>query len=139
MRSALLPAVPPGLSMSECENKRSASGSTAYPGCPTIHQSLGPAVLPRVPSAPAACHHPSYPSYQSGRMFLLYLLGCRTSVQFDFLSVLVVLFCFLKLLLSLFWLCEEAQCVYLCLHLGFHILQTFKKICSSTLYFSKNL
>ena len=23
-----------------------------------------------------------------------------------------------KLLLSFFWLCEEAQCVYLCLHLG---------------------
>ena len=35
---------------------------------------------------------------------------------FDFLSVLVV-FVF-KLLLSLFWLCEEAQCVYLRLHLG---------------------
>ena len=33
------------------------------------------------------------PSYWSGWMFLLYLLGCRTSIQFDFLSVLVV-FCF---------------------------------------------
>ena len=29
-----------------------------------------------------------------------------------------------KLLLSLFWLCEEAQCVYLCLHLG----QKFKNV-----------
>ena len=27
-------------------------------------------------------------------------------------------FFFFKLLLSFFWLCEEAQCVYLCLHLG---------------------
>ena len=27
-------------------------------------------------------------------------------------------FLFLNLLLSLFWLCEEAQCVYLCLHFG---------------------
>ena len=36
-------------------------------------------------------------------------------MQFDFLSVLVV-FVF-KLLLS-FWLCEEAQCVYLHLHLA---------------------
>ena len=35
---------------------------------------------------------------------------------FDFLSVLVVFV--LKLLLSFFWLCKEAQCVYLCLHLG---------------------
>ena len=38
-----------------------------------------------------------------------------TSTQFDLLSVLVVVF---KLLLSFFWLCKEAQCVYLCLHLG---------------------
>ena len=37
-------------------------------------------------------------------------------MQFDFLSVLVV-FVF-KLLLSFFWLCKEAQCVYLHLHLG---------------------
>ena len=29
------------------------------------------------------------------------------------------LFFVFKLLLSFFWLCEEAQCVYLCLHLGF--------------------
>ena len=28
------------------------------------------------------------------------------------------LFFVFKLLLSFFWLCEEAQCVYLCLHLG---------------------
>ena len=27
-------------------------------------------------------------------------------------------FLFLNLLLSFFWLCEEAKCVYLCLHLG---------------------
>ena len=34
-----------------------------------------------------------HPSYQSRWMFLLYLLGCWTSIEFDFLSVLVV-FCF---------------------------------------------
>ena len=52
--------------------------------------SLGPAMATRVLSALAAhlC-----PSYLSGWMFLLYLLGCWTSIQFDFLSVLVV-FCF---------------------------------------------
>ena len=33
------------------------------------------------------------PSYQSGWMFLLYLLGCQTSIQFNFLAVLIV-FCF---------------------------------------------
>ena len=44
------------------------------------------------------------------------LFGCQTSIQFDFLSILVV-FVF-KWLLSFFWLCKEAQCVYLCLRLG---------------------
>ena len=46
--------------------------------------------LPRVLSTPAShlC-----PSYQSGLMFLLLLLGCRTSIQVDFLAVLIV-FCF---------------------------------------------
>ena len=29
-----------------------------------------------------------------------------------------VLFLFLSLVLSFFWLCEEAKCIYLCLHLG---------------------
>ena len=53
-------------------------------------------------------------------MFLLRLLGCQTSIQFDFLSVLVV-FVF-KLLLSFFWLCEEAQYIYLHLHLGWKLL-----------------
>ena len=45
------------------------------------------------------------------------------------------LFFVFKLLLSFFWLCEEAQCVYLCLHLGrkpyfliFNILVTIKFI-----------
>ena len=31
------------------------------------------------------------------------------------------LFFVFKLLLSFFWLCEEAQCVYLCLHLGWMV------------------
>ena len=48
------------------------------------------AALPRVLPAWAACLRPSY---RSGRMFLLFLLGCWTSIQFDFLSVLVA-FCF---------------------------------------------
>ena len=37
---------------------------------------------------------PGCPSYWSGRMFLLLLLCCWTSIQFDFLAVLVI-FCFL--------------------------------------------
>ena len=78
--------------------------------CHLVHQ-----LLPRLPAAalPTQLHNPwpswvcqlrlamsplhptacLCPSYQSGWMFLLYLLGCWTSIQFDFLSVLVV-FCF---------------------------------------------
>ena len=57
---------------------------------PQSATSLGLATLPRVLPTLAACLHPSY---WSGLMFLLYLLGSRTSIQCDFLSVLVV-FCF---------------------------------------------
>ena len=35
------------------------------------------------------------------------------------------LFFVFKLLLSFFWLCEEAQCVYLCLHLGWKFYNSF--------------
>ena len=62
------------------------------PPCSTVHRSAG-STSPHFavsPLCPSACLHPSY---QSGWMFLLYLLGCWTSIQFDFLSVLVV-FCF---------------------------------------------
>ena len=48
------------------------------------------AALSQVLFTPAVCLCPSYPS---GWMFLLYLLGCPTCMQFDFLSVLVA-FCF---------------------------------------------
>ena len=48
-------------------------------------------------------------------MVLLYLLGCWTSIQFNFCPFWLF---FVFKLLSFFWLCEEAQCVYLCLHLG---------------------
>ena len=60
-------------------------------------KSLSPATLPQLASAVAAHLRPTY---QSGRMFCLHLLGCQTSMRFDFLSVLVVFFilnCFLLL------------------------------------------
>ena len=93
------PAVPPGLSVHQCGAAGAASHHFVGSGscslaCPIPQSatSLGPlaAALPRVLSTPAAHLRPSY---QSGLMFLLYLLGCQTSVPFDFLSVLVV-FCF---------------------------------------------
>ena len=66
--------VPPGLSALECGTTQSAIHRLAS-------NPLHPAVLLR-------------PSYRSGWMFLLYLLGCWTSIQFDFLSVLVLVFVF---------------------------------------------
>ena len=116
------PTFPSGLSMSACGVARSVNhhlvgSASCSPACPAPQSatSLGPpaTALLQVLSAPAAHLRPSY---WSGRMFLIYLLGCQTSIEFDFLSVLVV-FVF-KLFLSVFWSCEEAQCVYLRLHLG---------------------
>ena len=47
-------------------------------------------------------------------------------MQFAFLSALVV-FVF-KLVLSFFWLCEEAQCVYLSHHLGSPSVKGFQAL-----------
>ena len=60
-----------------------------------------------IPLSPAARLHPSY---RSGRMFLLYLLGCWTSIQFDFLLVLVVL-CFYIVVVLLLVVQGGAMCL----------------------------
>ena len=79
------PAIPPSLSVHECGAAGSAShhlvGSASFSlACPVSQSatSLSPpaTALLRVLSAPAAS---LCPSYHSVRMFLLYLLGCRTS------------------------------------------------------------
>ena len=62
--------------------------------------SLGPTRATRVLSAPAARLRPSY---LSGSMFIFYSLGVRLPCRSIFCQ---------------FWLCEEAQCVYLRCHLG---------------------
>ena len=119
------PTVPPGLSMRECGTAGSTSHYLVGPqgpasascslACPVpqlpphwVHQ---PPPCPS-PLRPAACFHPSY---WSGWVFLLYLLGCQTSIHWIFCQFW--LFFVFKLLLSFFCLCKEAQCVYLCLHL----------------------
>ena len=80
---------------------------------------------PRPPSPPATCVavHPLHPGYPS-----LPLLPVSTNVSsltpwlLDFHTVQFSsssgCFLFLNLLLSFFLLCEEAKCIYLCLHLG---------------------
>ena len=85
--------------LSECGAAGSASGQTACPFCPTLRQSWSRHgnASPLRPSARLR------PSYRSGCMFIFYFLGvglpCRS------------IFC-------QFWLCKEAQCVYLRCHLG---------------------
>ena len=94
------PAVPPSLYMRECGAAVSASHHLVWSAscslaCPiraTIRHLTGSTSchLAVSPLCPAARLHPSY---RSRWMFLLYLLGCQTSIQFNFLWVLVV-FCF---------------------------------------------
>ena len=98
----VLPAtLSPALSvyLHKCRATGSASARTACPVCPTLRQSQSHHgnVSPLHPGARLRS------SYQSGWMFILFFLGvgppCRS------------IFC-------QFWLCEEAQCVYLRCHLG---------------------
>ena len=96
------PSIRPGLSMHECGAAGSASGGIACPVRPILLQSLGPAAATGVLSSPAALSPP--------------LLPFGMNVSF-FISLVVGLPC--RLIFCQFWLCEEAQCVYLCLHLGF--------------------
>ena len=75
-------------------------GVTHSQGIPTDfyppHMNVGPSV-PILPSChlsvPHHRHHislPLWPSYLSGWMWLLYILGCQTSIQLNFLMVLGV-------------------------------------------------
>ena len=69
--------------------------------------SLGPTTATRVLSTQAARLSPSY---RSGSLFLFYLLGVALPCRSIFCQ---------------FWLCEEAQCVYLRHHLGSHSIPYF--------------
>ena len=63
--------------------------------------------LPWLPnSAPPTC---------LGECFFFNCLVVGLPHSLIFLAVMVTFF---KLLFSFFWLCEEAKCLYLCLHLG---------------------
>ena len=102
--------------------------------CHLVHQ-----LLPRRPAAalptplhnlpphwvhqPPPCHESSLPQLLISTppagldecfFFISLVLGLPCSLIF----CQFWLFFVFQLLLSFFWLCEEAQCVYLCLHLG---------------------
>ena len=81
---------------------------------------------PHLLSRPLPCCESSPPSYLSLPLLPVWMNVSSltpflwTSIQSEFRAVLVGFFVclFLSLLLSFFWLCEEAQCIYLHLHLG---------------------
>ena len=115
------PAVPHGLSMHECGATGSAShhlvGSTSCSlACPTLQSatSLGPpaAALPRVLSARL-----SGSALPTGLGECFFFISLVVRLPYSSIFCQFWLFVF-KLLLSFFWLCEEAQGVYLRLHLG---------------------
>ena len=83
----------------KCGAAGSASARTACAICPTLRQSQS-SHSHRSPLHPSARLRPSY---QSGWMIIFCFLG----VSPPFCSILCQ-----------FWLCEEAQCVYLRRHLG---------------------
>ena len=106
------PVVPPGLSTHKC-------GTTQSPTMPTLSPSHHLAM------------HPFCLGFPSPPLLPVWMNVYLTPWLSDFHEVLFSISsgCFLFLnLLSSFWLCEEAQCIYLCLHLGWksksHFYQT---------------
>ena len=111
---ALLPCCLSGLSVCECGAAGSTSGQTACPVPPTLRQSPsrhGHAS----PLRPGARLHLSF---WSECMFLFYLLGVGLPCHWIFCQ---------------FWLCEEAQCVYLHCHLGSPVARNLNQLRSESI------
>ena len=102
-------SIPTGVSSQRFEALFPHAGTLSCEVCGWVYQLLPHCQLQLCPPRSTICHLPRSaslrlavspllpaaclcPSYRSGWLFLLYLLGCWTSIQFDFLSVLVV-FC----------------------------------------------
>ena len=128
------PAIPPGLSMHECGATGSAShhfvgSASCNLACPVPQSAtlLGPpaAALLRVLVALAVSTAPP-----TGLDECFFFISLVVGLPCGLIFCQFWLFFVFKLLLSFFWLCEEAQCVYLCLHLGrklsLSILTAFK-------------
>ena len=78
----------PGLSVCECGASGSASGQTACPVCPTLHQSLSGSCQGNASPLCPGC--PSLPLLPVWVNVSFLSTWCQTSLLFDFLSVLVV-------------------------------------------------
>ena len=97
---------PLSLSVCKCMAAGSARGQTACPVPPTLRQSPSPVQSRSChgnvsPLCPGCLSPPLLPVWM--KVYFFYLLG-------------VGLLC--RLVFCQFWLCEDAQCVYICLHLG---------------------
>ena len=105
------PAIPPGLSMSECGAAGSASCCTACPFHSTIHHVSGSAELSEscLPQLPVS----TPPTGLDECFFFISLV-----VRLPYSSIFCQFWLFFVFKLLSFRLCEEAQCVYLHLHLG---------------------
>ena len=118
------PAVPSGLSMRECGAAGSAphhlvGSASCSLACPVPQSAtlLGPpaSTLPQVLSTRLPV---SAPPTSLDECFFFISLVVRLPYSLIFCQFWLF---FVFKLLSFFWLCEEAQCVYLCLHLGWKL------------------
>ena len=98
--------------------------SESFWGFISQHRNPGLHGLSRSPSHQLLlCRSSSLPSFPSPPLLPVWInVSSLTPWLLDFHTVWFYgssgYFLFLNLLLSFFWLCEEAKCIHLCLHLG---------------------
>ena len=101
---------------------------------PAIHRLAGLAVtiLPTLVLQPQPCLESSAPSCVSPSLLqvdeCVFFNSLVVGLPYSLILCQFWLFSVFKLLLSFFWLCEEAQCLYLCLHLGRKLVAFFKSV-----------
>ena len=108
------PTIPPGLSVCECGATGSVSCCTACPIHSTVCQVSGSGSVALSPVHLSCPYPPLLAVWRNVSSLSPWLLDF-CAVRFSVSSGCFFVF---KLLLSFFWLCEEVQCVSLCLHLG---------------------
>ena len=127
------PAFPPGLSTHECGVTGSASHTTLW-------GLLAAAWLAPFHNPPPhwVCQLPpcrgSFPPQlpvsapPTGLDECFFFISLFVGLPYSLIFCQFWLVFVFKLLLSLFWLCEEAQCVYLRLHLGWNVHSLLKPV-----------
>ena len=106
--------VPPGLSVHKCGSTLSASHHFAWSTSRHLARPSPPAAaLPRVLSTRLLISTPP-----TGLDECFFFNSLVVGLPYSLIFCQFWLVFFFNLLLSFFWLCEEAQCVYLHLHLG---------------------